>query len=446
MLTPSAAAPPDAPVQRKASGSPSAAVAGTPAVSPSAAVAGTPAVSPSAAVAGTPAGSPSAAVAGTPAGSPSAAVAGTPAGSPSAGVAASGGAAVQRDETIADQVPANVDLRSARITFTLPAHRKLAGSMLYDATTEAQTSVTIQASPRGLHIYTSPPLTFDVTFPGANMDFYSADVDFTTGGVSASFHKSGVGFDCTATGRETVVSLISRAIAGSPMAGAGYNPLTDPGLMSTLMRVKANFDSLPEARGSGGAGVGAADISRPTIGATLAMRTPFFQESDGAGVRIPAGGQFDVSIAGSGNLARILAAGNPQAAAMAAGINSVSVRSEAIELIKDGEAVAKLKSLRIAPGGAVTLQDFEMIGGLGTGAGIESLFRLLAGGVAMAERGVPLEVGMEATARSGGAEPEIVRGMSRTMIETGLSSAVRGLLRENRNAVPGIDLSLVFGV
>lgn len=356
------------------------------------------------------------------------------------------GAAVQRDESVADQVPDNVDLRSARISFTLPANRKLAGSMLYDATTETATSVTIQASADGLRIYTSPPLTFDVQFPGANMDFYGADVNFATGGVSASFHKSGTGFDCTATGRETVVDLITRAIAGSPMARPGYNPMTDRNLTSTLMRVKATFDSLPEAQGSGGAAVPAADISRPTIGATLAMRTPFFQESAGAGVRIPAGGQFDVTIAGSGNLARILAAGNPQAAAMAAGINSISVRSEAIELIKDGEAIAKLKSLRIAPGGAVTLQDFEMLGGLGRGAGLESLFRIIAGGIALAEGGVPLEVGMEATARSGRAEPELVRGMSRQMIETGLSNAVRGLLRENRNAVPGIDLGLVFGV
>lgn len=371
----------------------------------------------------------------------------TPAAPPDAPVQRkAAGAAVQREESVADQVPDNVDLRSARVSFTLPAHRTLASGMLYDATTQSPTSITIQVSPDNLHVYTSPPLEFDVQFPGANMDFYSADVNFATGGVSASFHKSGTGFDVTATGREKVVDLITRAIAGSPMARPGYNPMTDRALMSTLMRVKANFDSLPEASGGGGDAIPATDISRPTIGATLAMRTPFFQESDGAGVRIGAGGQFDVTIAGSGNLARILAAGNPQAAAMAAGINSVSVRSEAIELIKDGEAIAKLKSLRIAPGGAVTLQDFEMLGGLGTGAGIESLFRIIAGGVALAEGGVPLEVGMEATARSGRAEPELVRGMSRTMIETGLSNAVRGLLRENRNAVPGIDLGLVFGV
>lgn len=353
---------------------------------------------------------------------------------------------VQRDESIAERMPDNVDLRSARVSFTLPAHRKLAGSMLYDATTRYATQVTLSVSPDSLRISTSPVLPFDVQFPAANMDFHGAGVRFNSGQAYADFFKSGVGFDVTATGRETVVGLISAAIAGTPMARPGYNPLADGDLMATLMRVKSNFDALPEARGAGGAGVGASEVSRPTIGATLAMRTPFFQEEDGAGLRIPAGGQFDVTISGTGNLATILAAGDAQGAAMAAGIRDVSVRSEAIELIHDGEAIARLLGLRVAPGGAVTLEQFQMLGGLGAGAGFEALIRLIGGGIAMAERGVPLEAGIEITARSGGAEPELVRGVSRSMIERGLTTAVQKLLRENRNAVPGIDLGLVFGV
>ncbi len=376
----------------------------------------------------------------------------TPGGSPPAapvqrkaggGASSAPGAVVQRDETVGERVPGNVDLRSARIGFTLPANRTLSSDWTHEATTGYGVGVTIEASPQELRIYTSPALEFDVQFPGANMRFYSAGVRFASGEVFANFHKSGTGFDVTDKGRETVVSLISSAIAGSAMARPGYNPMNDANLTSTRARIKANFDSLPAA--GGGADVAASDVSRPTIGATLAMRTPFFQESDGAGVRIAAGGQFDVTVSGSGNLSRILAAGDAQSAAMAAGIQSVSVRSDAIELIKDGEAIAKLKSLSVAPGGRVTLQQFEMLGGLGAGAGMESLFRAIIGGIALAERGVPLDVGIEATARSGGAEPELVRGVSRAMIENGLSAAVQSLLNENRHAVPGIDLGLVFG-
>lgn len=355
--------------------------------------------------------------------------------------------AVQRDESVADAMPENVDLRSARVSFTLPARRKLAGSMLYDATTRYATQVTIEASAQELRVSTSPPLPFDVMFPGANMDFYGAGVRFASGEVYANFHKSGVGFDCTATGRETVVGIISRAIAGTAMARPGYDPLTDRDLTGTLMRVKANFDALPEAQGAGGDGpVAASEVSRPVIGANLAMRTPFSQEGDGAGLRIPAGGQLGVTISGTGDLATILAAGSPQAAAMAAGIRDVAVASEAIELVRNGEAIAKLQRLRIARGGVVSIEQFQMMGGLGAGAGIEMLIRLLAGGAELAGRGVPLEAGIEITARSGRAEPELVRGVSRQMIEQGLTAAVQTLLRDNRNAVPGLDLALVFGV
>jgi len=358
---------------------------------------------------------------------------------------ASGGARpVQRDESLAQSMPDNVDLRSARVSFTLPAGRALADTMLYDATTRYSTQITLSVSPDSLRISTSPVLPFDVQFPAANMNFHGAGVRFASGEVFADFYKSGVGFDVTATAREKMSGMIASAIAGTPMARPGYNPMTDPDLMSTLMRVKGNFDALPEAR-AGDGGVPASEISRPTIGASLQMRTPFSQEGDGAGLRIPAGGAFDVTISGTGNLAAILAAGDAQGAAMAAGIRDVSVSSEAIELVRNGEAIAKLQRLRVAPGGAVTLEQFQMMGGLGAGAGVEALIRLIGGGIALAERGVPLEAGVAITAGSGAADPEITRGVSRSMIERGLTTAVQQLLRDNRNAVPGIDLGLVFG-
>jgi hypothetical protein len=131
---------------------------------------------------------------------------------------------------------------------------------------------------------------------------------------------------------------------------------------------------------------------------------------------------------------------------MAAGIQSVSVRSEAIELVRNGQPIAKLQNLRVNRGGQVTLERFELLGGLGAGAGVESLLRLLVGVAAMAERGVPPQLGAHATVASGQAEPELARGFSRQMIEDGLSTAVRNLLRDNRGAVPGLDLGLVFGV
>lgn len=348
---------------------------------------------------------------------------------------------------VGDQLPSNVDLRSARVSFTMPAKKKLAGSFAYSANTQHATTVTLSVSRGELRVSTSPSLFFDVQWPGQNMRFSSAGINFATGQPFANFHLAGglgSGFiDVSERGATEVRSMITQAIAGTAMARPGYDPLSDRDLIGTMNRIKSNFDQLPTA---GGNQVGTQDLTSPTIGATLAMKTPYFQEADGAGLKIPAGGVFDVSIQGNASLARLLQAGNPQAAAMAAGIQSVSVSSEAIELVRNGKPIAKLQSLRVNRGGQVTLERFELLGGLGAGAGVETLLRLLVGVAAMAERGVPPELGARATVASGRAEPELVRGVSRQMIEDGLSTAVRNLLRDNRGAVPGLDLALVFGV
>lgn len=349
--------------------------------------------------------------------------------------------------TVADQVPANVDLRSARVSFTMPAKKKLADAALYDATTQYATTVTISASPTELRVSTSPGLHFDVQWPGQNMRFSSAGVNFATGQSFANFFLEGglgSGFiDVSDRGAQTVRGMIDQAIAGTAMARPGYNPMQDRDLVGTLNRIKANFDRLPTGQGNQ---VGAGDLSSPTIGATLGMKAPFVKEADGAGLSIPAGGQLDVEVLGSANLSRLLQAGNPQAAAMAANIQHVAVRSDAITLNHKGKPIAKLLSLRVNRGGQVTLDRFEMLGNLGAGAGIEVLLRLIVGAAAMAERGVPPEIGAQVVVGSGQAEPELVRGVSRRMIEEGLTTAVQQLLRDNRSAIPGLDLGLVFGV
>lgn len=350
---------------------------------------------------------------------------------------------------VGEAMPAQVDLRQARVGFTLPANKVLSGSWKYEARTEYATQVELAVTPSGLRISTSPSLHFDVQWPGQNMSLYSAGVDFASGQSFAEFgleHGAGSGvFDVRDTGQTVLRGMIDRAIAGTPMARPGYNPMNDQQLISTLTRIKANFDALPT--GGGGAPVTPGEVSRPRVGATLAMRTPFERAAGGAGLRIPSGGSFDVDIQGTGNLSTILAAGGTgEAAAIAAGIQQIDIRSEAIQLIKGTEAVAKLQSLRVNRGGTVTLGRFEMMGSLGTGAGIESLIRLFAGAAQLAGQGVPPEIGLEATARSGAAEPTLVAGLSRSMIEEGLTAAVQGLFRENRSAVPGLDLARVFGV
>ncbi len=299
---------------------------------------------------------------------------------------------VGRGTPVGAAVPSEVDLRQARLAFSLPAHKVLAGSWQYEARTDFETQVQLAVTPAGLRMTTSPSLHFDVQWPGQNMSLWSAGVDFASGQSFAEFgleHGAGSGvIDVRATGQAELRRMIDRGIAGTPMAQPGYNPMNDPQLTSTLARIKANFDALPT--GGNATPVTPGEVSRPRIGATLAMRTPFERSSGGTGLRIPSGGAFDVDIQGTGNLSSILAAGgSAEAAAIAAGIQQIDIRSEAIELMRGTEAVARLQSLRVNRGGTVTLQRFEMLGGLGTGAGIESLIRLFAGAAQLAGQGVP---------------------------------------------------------
>lgn len=362
----------------------------------------------------------------------------------------SSGPPVQR-EALEDQLPEGLDLQEASVSFTLPANKTLSSTWGYDSRTSMATTVSIRITPTSLRITTHPSLYFDVQWPGQNMRMTGAGVTFADAASFAYFQLSGgLGsgmIDYTDRGRSAVRELIDGAIAGSPMARPGYNPMTDSDLMATLMRIKANFDALPSA--GGGGDVGVEDVSRPQINATLGMQTPFeFISPDGTGLRIAGGGSFSVGIVGNGNLTDILAASDdgPQAAAIAAGIQSIGISSDSIELISDGEPVARLHSIGIAPGGVVTLRRFTLLGS-GRGAeGAESLVRLLAGVISLGSRGVPPEMGAELTVRSGGANPTIVHGVSQQMIEDGLSAAVQQLFRDNRAAVPGLDLALIFGV
>ncbi|MFT7583469.1 MAG: hypothetical protein ACI9MR_005156 [Myxococcota bacterium] len=361
----------------------------------------------------------------------------------------SGGAS--KDGAIAEQVPENVSLEQVRVSARLPAGRTLAGNWKYDVRTKYATNLQISVSPEGVHISCSPGLEIDAQWPAANMRVEGAGVSFSSGQSYANVRKlSGLrdgGFDMSDTARSSLTGLIDHAVAGSGMDQPGYNPLTDTNLMATVDRISSNFQSLPEGTGGGGGdAVGVADLGSPHVGATLKMQSPFEVGAGEAGVSIDAGTTLDVDIRGSGNISSLLQQSTPQGAAEAARIQQIGVRSEGIILTKGGEPIARLQNITMSPSGAVTLGRFELMGKAAGAGGFESLLRLLAGAARGAQYGPGgAELGLRHAAASGGADPTFVRGLTKSMVEQGMSAAVRKLLEENSNAIPGMDLSRVFG-
>lgn len=345
---------------------------------------------------------------------------------------------------VSGQMPDNVSLESVRVSAQLGANKTLTGNWQYEVRTQHATTLQISVSQDGVFISCSPSLDIDAQWPVANMRLHGAGIRFADGKSYSSMRvirglTNGM-IDMTATADASIRSILDQSIAGTAMARPGYNPMTDPDLMATVSRIGANFQALPDS----GAKVGVSDLGSPHVGATLKMKTPFEAGAGAAGVSIAAGTDLDVDISGSGDVSKLLQQSTAQGAAEAARIQRVSVRSEGVILTKDGKPIARLQNLSVSPGGAVTLDRFELMGSASAAGGLESLLRLLGGAIRGSQYG-SAELGMRQTAATGGADPTFVRGLSKSMIEEGMSEAVRKLLAENKNAIPGMDLSRVFG-
>jgi len=360
------------------------------------------------------------------------------------------GAAPQADgQTVDSQVPGQVALQQLSLSFTLPQGKTLVGLWSHEVRTSAPTQVTLTVGRDGVELSANPGIFIDAQWPAQNMRVYGAGRHFAQRQTWANvFTVSGMGegfIDLTGRASTEIKALIDRGIAGTAMTTRGYDPFSDPNVMQTLGAIKANFESLPEVV-SGGQAVGAAELTAPSLAATLRMQSPFSQEAGGAGLSIPAGGEFTATIVGAGNLAGLLAARTPGQAAGAARISAIHLQSEAIELTRGGDPVAKLQGIEIARGGQVTLGRFTLLGNGRTAAGLETLIRVLVSGIGAAAQGAPPEVGVALAAQRGGLEPQFVEGLSRRLIEDGLTTAVRQLVTENRNAVPGVDLAAALGI
>jgi hypothetical protein len=255
----------------------------------------------------------------------------------------------------------------------------------------------------------------------------------------------GEGFvDARGSARDSISGLITTGLANTPAARRGYNPMTDPNIMGTLQAIANNFTSLPAASG-GASGVGPDEMQRISAGATIALRDGFTEEQDGGGVVVAKGGVFDITVAADGSLGDVTRAGGELASSVrAARLRSVSMRTDAVTLTKDGEPVIKLNRFRVDRGGLVTVEDLELLGRARRAADTESALKLLVGMVAYGGRGAPPEMAARLAARD--AEAQIVPGLTRRKVEETLTAAVAKLLTENATVVPGLNLAEALDV
>ncbi len=351
---------------------------------------------------------------------------------------------------VSEATESRAELRGVAVSFAIPGGRTLSSSWRRSVATRAGTQVHIAVEPSGLRVSMAPGLYIDAQWPARNMVLEGCGWDFARGEPSVSVRNAddvpilGGAIDYTDTARSEVRRMLLDTIGATPMGRAGYDPTNDPSLLAHVTLLRHRFEDLPP---SPGAPAEAPRPSSPAISATLAMRTPYEQGAGNAALRIPGGGSFTATIQAGGDPAAVARAGSVGDRIAAARIQHIDLTSDAISLLSGGRPVATLEHLRITQGGNVTLLRFRSHGDARTGAGFEALVRLFVVGAAIEQGGGPSGAGaLEAASRTDAVQPEVVPGMTRGMIEAGLSDAIRRLLQDNRHAVPGVDLASVFGV
>jgi len=153
------------------------------------------------------------------------------------------------------------------------------------------------------------------------------------------------------------------------------------------------------------------------------------------GLVVAPGAVFDISIESAGSLA----GGNLDS------MKKLTLSTGGVTLQSKGTPAVKLTRLRVNRGGTVTLEAFELLGGVKDAADIEQLGRMLGTMIGLGAAGVPDRAALDAAA---GTNPkaELVEGLTKGMIEKQFTAAVQKLIRDNAAAIPGVDLLKATGV
>lgn len=331
--------------------------------------------------------------------------------------------------TIGENVPEQLALQNAGLSFQLPANTALTGDW-NQLQTEERTGVYITLSAQNLRVVFSPALVVDAQWPASNVAWSGFTWDFARGALTqVGLESTQIGFSVTGTVHDAVAAFVQQIVASSAVAKPGYNPMADTNIAGTLAKLQSNFQTRP-ATGKPG-NLKAGDVTGFALSAEASVRKEIRAGTGDGGIVMPAGASISLSASLAGDGANI-ASHSPE-------VQALYVSSSNLILESGGKPVAKLRSMRIDRGGVVDVTDFEPLGKLAEiGAG-ESLIRLF--GLIAALKGADPRL-----AGNGDINPRLVNGVAEKQIEDSLTSAVQQLVRDHHDVVPGLDLRSVLGV
>jgi len=335
-------------------------------------------------------------------------------------------------KSIDQSTPQEVALQNLQLGFRIAGDRKLADGLW---TGSGGSSVSVTLSRSELKIAFSPGLgVHKLLMRIATVN--SVTLIFLTGAIRVDASRDNDAFKETVqeTVEETIRNELYALLKGTAFEKAGYDPFADKALAKHLDEFKTKLSS-----GGGKTDddqVGAADLSGFRVGAKLKLPGGFSQlDAKQTGLVVAPGAVFDMSIESAGSIA----GGNLDS------MKKLTLSTGGVALQSKGTQAVKLTRLRVNRGGSVTLEAFELLGGVKDAADIEQLGRMLGTMIGLGAAGVPDRAALDAAA---GTNPkaELVEGLTKGMIEKQFTAAVQKLIRDNATAIPGVDLLKATGV
>jgi hypothetical protein len=343
-------------------------------------------------------------------------------------------------------MPEGVELQSVEAGFMIPGGVRFQSDWRSTVQTRSPTYVHVEVSTAGVEIRCSPAIFVDVTWPGKNASISAAGVHFADGRPYANVrdeggHVPGV-MSATGTIQSTITGMLSSAIAGTPFARPGYQPTHDADLAGTLHRVQAGFQGLFAGGGHAApSGLTPAQMSGVGMGATVATQGGDFT-SNGTGVRLAPGASISVFAEGAATMQNLAEAGSAQNAVDAANVQEVRIETGGLTVVAKGKEVARLDRLTLHRGGRVTIDSLQLLGDAARARRTEGGLALLVAVIAQQSGRPDVAQGAVNYANN----PQIVEGVSRSMIEREFTTQMHAMILQHRNAVPGVDLARALGI
>ncbi|MBI3464047.1 MAG: hypothetical protein HY000_13465 [Planctomycetes bacterium] len=322
----------------------------------------------------------------------------------------------------------------------------------YRIITQRSTRVSLTITRTNMRLWFDPPLlvSMDRFFVD---DSYINSVTYVFAGNSHSRGYLSVnvrpkdtwGADSSVEVRQKVTSAAARILRHTRIVRPGYNPITDNDI-GTLA------DEIERALGGSATPCGRrVDPQRNWTGlaGSIAVTTnaPISKSSGPVGIEIPSGAQIQLGVELMGTAADVRC----QSVRMA----GATISGSQVFLVKDGRREIILNELAVARGLSVSVSRYRPAPGssLESAEATEAALRFLGLLLVVGSSGGGGLEAQAALARPGSAEvlePEIVRGLTRGMLDSALTDAVRDLYNQNRpalqQAIPSVDWGEFFGV